>query len=1028
MLKALRPLLFLLLALPLLANDGPRLIMKMRDGSRVELQQAPARGYIVEFREPPLVARGARAATASYGETFARFRRDLGDARAGGPAANVERRITREFYRLFHGVAVMLDESEIASVRALPYVKAVHVDEPVQAFEDTTRIARIGADRVWAERKTRGAGIVVAVIDSGIDATHPALAGKVIGGYDFVDHDDDPSDAAGHGTHVAGIIAGEGAGVQGVAPDVKLLSYRVLDADGTGSSSAILTAMEWAADPDRDNDFSDHVDVANLSFGSRAGSADSPTSIAADRLVEAGVVVCISAGNTSGRHTIGSPAASRLAITVGASDAADRITWYSSRGPAFPGLTLKPEISAPGDDVVSARMGGGVVSKSGTSMAAPHVAGAAALLLALHPEWSPAEVKAALVTSADPVEEEVMGQGGGRLNVYNATGSAIAVSPAVISFGNGNAGAWTRSRTVQVTNRGPAARTFTATTTAQNGVTITAEPPTFTLDPGASRDVVLTAAIGAGAPPSPLSLSYGGGVSFRTDDATARVPWVAIGAAEVRVGYDAPFSDTGMVWRCSDGVSAGSRYEGDLHWAMLLPYSRCGMTLYSLVRQGPREGEVTLLLETHDVTGDMQLQRSPADSIHAIELAGVDAGGALIRPTERFETPYTAPYFFHLPPDSLFDLDTVMTFSYLPLRVNTIPDGTLTAAQVLFDFPRHRVIAVNHEPVQGGIHSDVTLRSLPSDLRHVRVNVTPQTERMRLQPSVATFSREPGYGSVGGGYRSLLDGWRGDVYVTPAANPEAWAAPAFGTGSTYAVDFEMDLLSEGIRWIDGRFVLTYQHAPAPGAYSVGPGETLRLGERPLHVRTNVTATDTGFSIFPQFFGPAGELMQVASNNFAYELRDASGTLLREGTGAAAMPVFGTAAPRGAYRATIRHADTELALSFDTALQGFNPPLLTAFRVLGADAVLKDAVAPGEAATLAFSAHDTRAVRAWWRTGGEWQPLAVTLSDALYRGELPTNVFGPVDLRVELEDASGNTATTTMNDAYSVGARRRAARR
>jgi subtilisin family serine protease len=1023
--------LVLLLALPLFADDAPRATLRMRNGSEVELTRPQIRGHIVEFREAPLAARGSRALTSTYTETFARFRRDLGEVRSGGPKANVATRITAEFYRVFNGVAVTLDEAELARVRSLPYVKAVYEDEPVQAFasDDTTRIARIGADRVWSERKTRGAGVLVAVIDTGIDATHPALAGKVVGGFDFVTHDDDPSDENGHGTHVAGIIAGEGEGVQGVAPDVKLLSYRVLDANGEGLSSNIILALELAADPDRDNDFSDHVDVANLSLGSRNGSADSPTSVAADHAVEAGVVVCLSAGNMPGGQTIGSPAASRLAITVGASDADDRITFWSSRGPAYPDLAIKPELSAPGNQIVSAKMGGGTVALSGTSMAAPHVTGAAALVLALHPDWTPAQVKAALIATADPVTDEVMARGGGRLNVYAATGNAIGIEPSALSFGNGTPGGWTKSRVVRVTNRGGEPRTFTATSTAANGSTMVAEPSTFTLAAGASREVAVTVTVAPDAAAPQFTRSLGGQVSFRTSDGEAHLPWVAVDAAKVHIGYDAPDSEVAMTWVCDDGSWAFPRYEGEARWLTLLPYHRCGFTVGSLVYYGEKAGDVSVLLETHDVTGDLQLQRSPADSMHDLTLAGVDPEGALIKPASLFGTPYTATYSLGLPPDSLYALDTAVTFSYYPLHVNTLDDVTITPSQMLFDFPRHRVIAVNHQPVRGGIHSDLTVTSLPSDLNHVRVDVAPQGGRFRLQSSILVYSNGRVSGGMSGGDIAMENGWRGDVYVSAATSPDAWAAPGFGSGWLRLPDPEMNFWSEGIRWIEGRCVMSNEKVPSPGAYSVGPGETLRIGEAPLHPRSLVEATDAGFTVSPWFAGPAGEFMEAAGVGFAYELRDASGTVIGEGV--AEAPYVSKAAPRGAYRATIRsRTGTELALSFDSTREDSNPPMLTSLRILGGDGALATGVAPGEHATLTFSANDdARTARAWWRAdGGDWQSLPVSVTNRVYRGELPTNVFGGIDLRVELEDASGNLATATIDDAFSVGARRRAMRR
>src|SRR4029077_3909241 len=183
--------------------------------------------------------------------------------------------IRYEYYELFNGVALSASAAEVAAIRQLPYVKAIHADVPVYALAATppANITKIRADQVWSTFGTRGRGVTVAVIDTGIDYTHPALGGcfgpgcKVIGGYDFVNKDNDPMDDHFHGTHVAGIIAGESDTLIGVAPDVSLLAYKVLNAFGSGSSSTIIPAVERAADPNNDGDFSDHADVANLSLG-----------------------------------------------------------------------------------------------------------------------------------------------------------------------------------------------------------------------------------------------------------------------------------------------------------------------------------------------------------------------------------------------------------------------------------------------------------------------------------------------------------------------------------------------------------------------------------------------------------------------------------------------------------------------------------------------------------------------------------------------------------------------------------------
>src|SRR5438874_2933591 len=392
----------LLLALPLSAQQltyDTSLRVEMRDGrvETVPLPFAPTAKVIVEFRDAPMAqlgARSLRAPVAAYKAAFQRFRADI---------ASVENAEVRwEYFETFNGVSVSVPRSALAKIRALPYVKAIHPDAEVHALQESAapaNVKQIKADAFWSAFGTKGAGVVIAIIDTGIDYTHPAVAGRVIGGYDFVNKDNDPMDDHFHGTHVAGIAAGNSDSLVGVAPEASLIAFKVLNASGSGSESDVLAAIERTVDPNGDGNTSDRVDVANLSLGG-GGSPDDPLCIAVDNATAAGVVFAIAAGNSGGGHTIGSPGNARGAITVGAVDAFDGMASFSSRGPNMKDLAIKPEVCAPGVSIVSSLPGGRYGSLSGTSMATPHVAGAAALLRAVHRDWPAARIKAALMATA----------------------------------------------------------------------------------------------------------------------------------------------------------------------------------------------------------------------------------------------------------------------------------------------------------------------------------------------------------------------------------------------------------------------------------------------------------------------------------------------------------------------------------------------------------------------------------------------------------------------------------------------------
>lgn len=224
-------------------------------------------------------------------------------------------------------------------------------------------VRRVGAPDVWPE--TRGAGVRVAVVDTGIDATHPDLEGRVTGGYGATG--EGWHDANGHGTHVAGTVAAAGrpGGVAGVAPEAELLAVRVLGPFGEGSLSDLLDGLGWC--------LGCGVHVVNLSLGAKEGHPLMEKAVA--RLIEAGIVVVAAAGNSGpGPDTLEYPGACPGVISVGAISPGGEVAPFSSRG-------RRLSVSAPGVGILSTWPGGEYRRLSGTSMAAPHVAGVAALLL-----------------------------------------------------------------------------------------------------------------------------------------------------------------------------------------------------------------------------------------------------------------------------------------------------------------------------------------------------------------------------------------------------------------------------------------------------------------------------------------------------------------------------------------------------------------------------------------------------------------------------------------------------------------------
>jgi subtilisin len=322
-------------------------------------------------------------------------------------------------YHLVPAIAATLPEPAISALAANPHVTRVEPDRQMRALDieldNAWGVTRIGAGTVH-EGGNKGAGVELAIIDSGINYDHPDLNDNYTGGYDFVEGDRDPMDVYGHGTHVAGTACAEDNGngdpdgpygVVGVAPACALYALRVLDDAGFGDASDLIAAMQWSVD--------NGIQVANLSLGWDLNPGDT-VKAAFDNAEDAGLVIVAAACNNGNRPGRGDnvcyPALYDSVIAVAATDDNDRRANFSSTG-------AQVELAAPGVSVFSTwnddtgyldpqpvcRQEEGIQAcykyGSGTSMAAPHVAGTAALILAANPSWSNVQVRAQLQATAD---------------------------------------------------------------------------------------------------------------------------------------------------------------------------------------------------------------------------------------------------------------------------------------------------------------------------------------------------------------------------------------------------------------------------------------------------------------------------------------------------------------------------------------------------------------------------------------------------------------------------------------------------
>jgi subtilisin family serine protease len=523
----------------------------------------PMTEVVVTLDARPLADFGRSLSSArhrAYGrELLAAQQQEVENVLATVPGATVRWR----YHLVADGFSVVLPKADVGMLKSLPGVAHVWPSVSYHAL-DSTGPEVIGADQLWSSGlTTAGNGIKIGIIDDGVDASHPYFdptgysyppgfpkgqtrytTPKVIVQRAFPPPNLDwkygntPFDPkySFHATHVAGIAAGDnglvvkGARLSGVAPKAYIGNYKVLTVPTLefgldGNSAEIAAGIEAAV--------ADGMNVINLSLGEPEIDPSQDIVVKAlDAAARAGVVPVVAAGNNegpiSGLGTIDSPANAPAAISVGATTTDGQIASFSAPGPTPISLQLKPDVSAPGVDITSsvpANQGHLWTTLDGTSMAAPHVAGGAALLMQLHPSWTVAEIKSALVQTAGPVhngqgnEVSAMREGGGLVDLPQANDPLLFAAPTGIAF-KPNGG----RQTVHLKAASAAgAGTWSASVDLQQhvpGVTVTT-PPTVAVPGALAVTANATAAAAAG--------DVSGFVVLTLGSTTRRIPfWLEV--------------------------------------------------------------------------------------------------------------------------------------------------------------------------------------------------------------------------------------------------------------------------------------------------------------------------------------------------------------------------------------------------------------------------------------------------------------------------------------------------------------------
>lgn len=886
------------LYLNFISNDSS----KIRDIDLTEIVDV-----IVEFKEPPLfisqLSSGLQKTnTAAYQAVQVKFTNNLNEiAEALQKQFNTsfsDPQKKEEYYKIFFGVALSIPRAMLPGILSLDYVKQIHLDKKYSAnLKGSIRL--IGADSVWNVYGNIGDSIRVAILDTGIDYLHPALGKgfgkgfKVIGGYDFVNKDNDPKDDNGHGTHVAGIVAANSDSIKGVAPGALLYAFKVLNSYGNGGESKIIAGIERTVDPDNDGNSNDKVDIANMSLGG-SGSPNDALSTAVNNAVKLGVVFCVSAGNNSYYNTIGSPGCAVRAITVGSTDKSNALSYFSSKGPAADDYTLKPDVLAPGSDIKSAYLNGSYQTLSGTSMAAPHVAGTCALIKKQHKDWTPEMIKSAVVSTAKSINLDVMTEGNGIVNAFKAVNAATLLIPSTISFGldNQNVNTWQKTDTVLIINKSETAKNYSMGSDGIfAGLSIDFKPANFSIQPGGTIKVTVSISVDNSIVSDNKNILpfYSGKIFISSLNEVISIPWSFTKMSFLSLTFDKPY--TTFFFYNKEAVI----FDDDIpnyDWSkksfkIPMPSGIYRMWAMNDFSDDYRVSEMRFhYKEGIEINKNRELFVNSSEANLDVNIQGVDETGNAFN---RLGNVQKGLYLTNIDtsvgggmgilgyPDSMKIKSTPLPFSI-----------EMKAAQFHKDLNNKKTIHLIQFPYQYGLTANTSFTNKPSDFIRQSIN-------LNLAPDRQNYSAQFGWGDLSWGGLEITDyirtkNWLGTLYMTSQFTEN------FGFTVYLITDMEnTDMFMSGNWFITSPITVfndsirikkhdnwfykgTYFSSPNKGILTFGDGAIIPLCDHSWYNN----GKNFSYSSDAYFIGQLGEYRYSDTKFTMFELRQSDGALIDSG--------------------------------------------------------------------------------------------------------------------------------------------------
>jgi subtilisin family serine protease len=949
--------------------------------------------------------------------------------------------VTQRYYHVFNGFAARVDRRSFDKLRTIPGVTGVWVDRR-KAAADSDSVSLIRADQVWTQLGYRGDGITVAIIDTGVDYTRADLGGcigagcKVEMGWDFVNNDAQPMDDHGHGTHVAGIVAADGT-LKGVAPHARLWAFKVLDQHGNGSDSTIIAGIERATNPDGNPGTQDGAKVINMSLGG-LGDPDDPVSQASDNAMAGGTVVVVAAGNSGpGFSTIGSPGCARTVLTVGASDKFDQMAWFSSRGPAPGTLQIKPEIIAPGVGIVSTVPTGncelcdpsGYRPLDGTSMAAPHAAGVAALVRQAFPSWTPAQVKAAIMQRSVDLASGAFVQGSGRLDALNAVTAGARVNVPAFSPGADDLTqpTWTRSQVFALTNLGSGSLNYTLSVAGAfpPGLSATVSPTSVSVPGNSSRTFTFTLTVNNGSVPnvSVEPFAYEGEIIASRSGETLHMPFAFIKTPSLTINFD----QTPYVVDVTDNTGYWRSFNYPPPSSTLFVPSGLMLDVVTLYPDG-----VTFVVrESVVVTQSTVLNIAASEAIYPFTLVPVDKDGVPITITYSTTTSHLGPtsHFFEQYTNNDFggSFGSPTTYHLSPLSNRYVFELTL-----LQEPGGTQPTYLYYGAALNGVHAPVTVQNAPGDFKHLTWGYKVDPGRTVASPWTWVSSRPySAFAVIAFGQCDAIPGipspFKREVYLTPLSSDQAGVGflqqHVFGAATQPQCDFYDHLFSTA--YIAALSTTELDIWPMwssmPVVKTTHPALTSGVGP----FRWNGAFSNSPGSIYA--FGNGGpwfvsQLHDVRpSPSIPYDVLQ-GGAVVQSGSLGDDASTLQIPVPPNTYGLDIRFNQWFLGsqpgraraqLSFDTTRADPNPPHLDGLTIDGGSDFVE--LVPPAGATVKFRGSDDTGAsplaKLYYKTAGGFVAAPVSGSSAAgYTAVLPppggAAPTGPVAL--SLSDASSNT--------------------